>query len=112
MIEKQITRQIPQPVFEMRQVDRLHRLRINARPHGVRVTSSFLFVHDNGTRLTRQAKLFLDALSRIEKVLFTGNMISENINCLHWVALEIAWVSKRASCKLSAINPFNSNNET
>lgn len=51
MLEVNFLAEFVRPPLEARHVDRLHRLRVDARAHGMRVLPTFLFVDDDGARL-------------------------------------------------------------
>lgn len=75
MIQKQIAGQIPQLVFEMRQIDRLHFISVDARPHHMRVATTLFLMHHNCTGLIRQSQLLFRAVCYLKEVVLGSDVI-------------------------------------
>lgn len=60
MLDEEVPGKVPQLQLEVREVDRLHRLAIDAGPDAMRMAAALLLVEDDHTWLTGQAELRLD----------------------------------------------------
>ena len=67
MFEIEIARNAHQLFLEEGELARRHRLRIDARPHAMRMAAAFLFVEDDRARLILQPEPLFDSLDRVAR---------------------------------------------